>query len=117
MDKKYDNATRQRVDDDPCQFARDLHPLRLKKTTLTLMLDIFRSLLLYYFHCLLPLCWRTTARHLGLVSLPVEILIEAFAYLDFPGVLAVKLVCYILLYIYVTCSFLALCRHARRFTQ
>jgi hypothetical protein len=82
-----------------------------------MVLDIFRGLFLYYLHSLLSLCWRPTARHLGLVSLPVEILAEAFAYLDFPGVLAVKLVRYILLYIYVTCSFLALYRHARRFTQ
>jgi hypothetical protein len=61
-----------------------------------MMLDMFRSILLYYLHSLLPLCWRPTAQQLGLVSLPVEILAEAFAYLDFPGVLAVKLVRYIL---------------------
>jgi hypothetical protein len=62
------------------------------------MLDIFRSLLLYYLHCLLPLHWRSTALHLGFVSLPVEILAKAFAYLDCPGVLAVKLVRCILPY-------------------
>jgi len=103
MDKRFDNATRQRVDD-PCQVTRDLTLLsspRQKKTARAPMQDI----------------WRSTARHLGLVSLPVEILAQAFEYLDFPGVLAVKLVRYIPLYIYVTCSFLALWRHVRRFIQ
>jgi hypothetical protein len=74
------------------------------------MLDIFRSLSLQYLHSL------PSERQLEFVSLPAEILAEAFAYLDFSGVLAVKLVRYILLYIYVTCSCLVLCRHARRFT-
>jgi hypothetical protein len=88
MDKSSDNATRRQ---------RSLSG-QTEKTALALMLDTFRSLLLDYLHHFLSLCWRPTARHLGLVSLPVEIRAEAFAYLDFPGVLAVKLVRYILPY-------------------